>query len=203
MELIICSDIHEHYSETIEKIKSLKGDAILIAGDITNRGNYDLEFFTQLGNIAPVYFVTGNHDINMHDLQLELNTTYPIINVTDKEANLGSYTILGMNLSPCYSIPKLATVWDRMTSNEQVEEAYYAQFKKADIILSHCPPTGVTADEGYGDIGSKYLRKYIEMNQPKLVICGHVHKPKQNEEIIENTKVINTATKVWKITLEN
>lgn len=232
MKLIITSDIHEHYDDTLKQIKALYSDqvnAILIAGDITNEGTRAntvtldrmFDFFQELQKLSPVYFITGNHDINLHRIQLadtKLDNKFgmpPLANVTDRcvytdNYELNNFSIAGMNMSPCYDIPALATTWDRMTANKQAEEAYYEQFydeqyKGLDIVLSHCPPTGLTGTMRSNgvkrDIGSAPLRKWIEKHQPKLVICGHVHNPVEREEYIGKTKVINTAIKVQLIEL--
>jgi Icc-related predicted phosphoesterase len=82
-----------------------------------------------------------------------------------------------------------------MTANPAAEKAYYSNIPKCDILLSHSPPSGVTGtDSKWGDIGSQELRHWILKNQPKLVICGHIHNPASREETIGSTRVINVAT---------
>lgn len=217
MKLIITSDIHCHFQETLELIKKFGGcDCILIAGDITNYGalqrNFDVfndlnkaqEFLRECSRIAPTYYVMGNHDINLQNIQLANGLGNNVLNITDKSIPTGELDrfgndifLQGMNLTTCYDMPKLATIWDRMTINPEVEKAYYEQFEYSDIVISHSPPSGVLGVTEQGaDIGSKELRKYIEKYQPKLLVCGHNHFSGAEVEMIGDTYVINTATTV-------
>jgi len=69
----------------------------------------------------------------------------------------------------------------------------------ADIVLSHLPPYKILDEDldppkiiqkNYSkNCGSKVLLEYIKKNQPKLVVCGHIHIP--GEVIIGRTRVIN------------
>jgi Icc-related predicted phosphoesterase len=109
-----------------------------------------------------------------------------------------------MSMCTAYDFPHLANIWSNTTSNPIAEEAYYEQFEYADIVVSHCPPSGKLGRLGDSkhiqnngkniDIGSKELRKYIEKYQPRAVIVGHNHRSGGAEEMIGNTRVINVAT---------
>jgi len=60
------------------------------------------------------------------------------------------------------------------------------------IAAIHCPPSGLNLDVclGYRRVGSDSVRKWIEREQPLLVLCGHIH---------ESPWVSNT----WKAKLGN
>ncbi len=69
--LVLVTDLHSHIygenqSQIAEKIRQAKPDAILLAGDIADDYN-PLEgarqFVQAVADIAPVYYVTGNHEI--------------------------------------------------------------------------------------------------------------------------------------------
>ena len=68
----------------------------------------------------------------------------------------------------------------------------------ADIVLSHLPPYNILDYSIRPEFlpkshpehcGSKLLLEYINNNQPKLVVTGHIHKP--GEVVIGKTRVIN------------
>jgi uncharacterized protein len=102
----------------------------------------------------------------------------------------------GVSLAMCYDKPKLALVWENMTTNPNAEEAYYADLPYCDILPSHSPPTGPTGTcRRWGELGSSALRDWIERSQPKLVVCGHIHSPVAREEMIGRSRVINVARK--------
>jgi len=76
---------------------------------------------------------------------------------------------------------KIAKMLSRKITNE----------KKA-VFLSHEPPYGTKLDYiAKSHTGSKSLRKFINENNLKLVICGHLHENKNKEDKISNTIVIN------------
>lgn len=208
MQLIVASDIHSRFKETMKKIQSLAiPDIFLFAGDMTNFGEVkekaQLEgFLIECSKLAPVFWICGNHDINM--LNYSVNSLYhPVSNITDKIVSFKKYSIIGMNMSPCYDIPTLANYWERMTASKEVEKAYYEKFIYADIVISHCPPEGKLAVTSQNEqIGSSSLKEYINMHQPKLVVCGHVHEQKGKVDYIDNTKIVNTATTVLEVELD-
>lgn len=74
--IVQLSDIHDsefgvNNSDLVNKVKVLSPDAIFITGDFIDRNRYDLEhslkIIKQLHDVAPFYFVTGNHEISTND----------------------------------------------------------------------------------------------------------------------------------------
>lgn len=70
-KIVHISDLHnkefgERQSTILSKIKKIKPDIILLTGDMIDRRKYNLEvtidFIKGSVKIAPVYFVTGNHE---------------------------------------------------------------------------------------------------------------------------------------------
>lgn len=185
-------------------------DFAIHAGDITNRGKRQHAAGLQWDNSirsfnkidVPIYWVPGNHDIGFrHDYYIDGG-----INVLEKTIYHDNISIKGVSLSVAYNEPRIAEHWDHMTSIESEEIKYYDIFlnEYVDIVVSHSPPSGDIASElQCGDIGSKCLLDYIEEFQPKLVVCGHVHKPFTREVTIGKTKVINVAQRSITIDYEN
>jgi Icc-related predicted phosphoesterase len=205
MKAYICSDIHNQFDKFTPPQNI---DLFICAGDITNQGTYyevmQAKKWFEMFPTFPAYtlYVPGNHDINWHFYQARLalvaknlvslkRNTYLSITRVEKGVSFG-----GASLAPCYDAPELATRWDNMTCNHEAEKAYYESIPPCDVLVSHSPPSGPTGFcvENQKDFGSTELRKWIEIHQPKLVICGHIHRPKAREEMIGLTKVINTAT---------
>src|SRR6476619_1761965 len=76
--IVQLSDIHDsmfgdNNIDLVNKVKILLQDAIFITGDFIDRNRYDLEqsleIVRQLSDAAPIYFVTGNHEISTNDTQ--------------------------------------------------------------------------------------------------------------------------------------
>jgi predicted MPP superfamily phosphohydrolase len=71
LKIVQLSDLHNKYfgknqSRLVDKIKKSEPDIIVITGDIVDRRKYDetpaLALIDEIINIAPVYYVTGNHE---------------------------------------------------------------------------------------------------------------------------------------------
>lgn len=195
MHTYICSDVHKQYKWYVP---SESPDCILVSGDMTEMGKKHNEhiaaydWLRQLGDIAPTYWVPGNHDwymssprdIDHENVHLVLYSTHVLPN---------GMTITGASMSPCYDIPNLAIRFDNMTCNWKYESAYYDGLPKAEIVLSHCPPWGQTGNTMGMQLGSKGLLEYVNRVHPRYVICGHIHEPDVRHQTIGVTKVINTA----------
>lgn len=209
MKIIAASDIHSNFDKFREDIDNIilgegKVDLILLAGDLTNEGSSSeleelIKFIWSIEKYSLVLWITGNHDKGMHREVLGRNN----INLTDTIAGVELkddwFTVRGFNLTTCFDAPHLAQSYERMTPYRDFDLGYYSLAGYDDIILSHCPPSGLEMSKckwkgGEVDIGSPGLRKYIEVNQPKLVVCGHVHEGAGMEEWIGKTKVVNVAT---------
>lgn len=189
-------------SDTHSKGFSIDGgvDAVLHAGDVTNSGEPWSKSIKSLQDCeAPTYWVKGNHDIGLDNIE-------GCNNVLESPNFIKDYTIQGVSMSPCYSLPTLADVWCNMTANESHELSYYKKHldRYYDIVLSHCPPWGDLGTELIcGNIGSKCLLDYIIRYEPLLVVCGHIHKPLARFEKIKNTTIINTAQKITYVKIKN
>jgi uncharacterized protein len=163
------------------------------------------DWLTRLAERFPVYWIPGNHDINVNnDTFGSINNCTGILDTTVKVAGL---FVHGVSMAPCYDAPFLADQWDYMTADETVEAAYY-DFEPVDIVVSHSPPYGhrdVAAPIiGEGDlrhIGSRQLLHYILRYSPKFVVCGHVHEAAGQSEITTergSTTVYNVAGR-WQL----
>lgn len=111
-------------------------------------------------------------------------------------------SLIGVSCSPCYDAPQLAETWDYMTADPAQEKAAYEAIEYAnirDVIVSHCPPYGVLDSAGYvlgrgeAHVGSRELLGLIDRQQPRLVICGHVHEQGGKEMQFGPTLVVNVA----------
>ena len=203
MDYTIISDIHGDY-EGFSPDSLASADALLIAGDITNLGNYRPKEVNKakvwLDSLKPkydkIFYIFGNHDLGLSSCDFDSSG---VICVQDRVIRYGSLVIAGANLSVCYNMPSLKRVWTNMTDNHEVESAYYDTLLPCDILISHSPPSGKLAMSFDGqDCGSVRLREYIEVNQPKLVVCGHIHEA-AGSEYIGKTLVVNTACRSYNL----
>lgn len=174
--LIQLSDLHSKpFKKVLEKLNDKKPDIILITGDyINDKGkNKDkmLSFGKKLVSIAPVYYITGNHERRLDyfdDLMNELsNIGFNVINnkVTKANINDNDITILGLDENQAsfedYKARKNGTfVYKDMSPyfNELNKESGYK------IVLSHFP-------ENFEGIKEHNYSKY----DFDIQLSGHAH----------------------------
>lgn len=76
-KIVQLSDLHdakfgENHQDVVNEVKSIGPDAIFITGDFVDRNRYKLEqsliLLEELQHVAPIYYVTGNHEISTNDV---------------------------------------------------------------------------------------------------------------------------------------
>lgn len=167
------SDLHIKASQgydykIITLTRELDPDYIFLTGDLITRNQTDLkkqkEFIKYLCEIAPVYFIFGNHENDADkEVQKELLTfPYNVLNnkCVSLERNGDSICLYGVNIEPEYylgenldykNIPYFKT--DKLT------ELIGGKKDSFSILLAHNP---------------KFLKTYSEWGAD-LVFSGHIH----------------------------
>ena len=167
------SDLHLKSSQgfdykIISLTRKLEPDYIFLTGDLITRNQTELkkqkEFIKYLSEIAPVYFVLGNHENDAdEEVQKEL-LKFPFTVLNNKSVSLerdgDSVFLYGVNIEPKYylgenldykNIPYL--------SKNELTELIGEKKDTFNILLSHNP---------------KFLSTYSEWGAD-LVFSGHVH----------------------------
>ena len=157
----LISDIHlgvyndaSILDRTVEKINTLKIDAVLVAGDFTYEAKKEeLEtLFHAFKNIhVPIYAILGNHDCEKPGPQIR-DDLVPILEklgvhiITNKAVELNGITILG-----------LGSHWAREDDVSLLKN--YTKDTNL-IVLTHNPDT---------------VLDYEPSSPPKLTLAGHTH----------------------------
>ena len=77
-KIVQLSDLHdamfgENHEDIVNEVRSIAPDAIFITGDFIDRNRYDLEqsllLVEGIKDVAPIYYVTGNHEISTNDVE--------------------------------------------------------------------------------------------------------------------------------------
>ena len=150
VRIVLISDLHSHIygkdqSKIASKIKKQKPDIIALAGDIAD----DWEpiegtrlFLEAIKDIAPVYYVTGNHEFRAKDIENIKNTfrdcdieilenSYKTIVVNGVEITIGGVADPDIMV---YETPKLD--WHKEVLSSFLELENKSNYK---ILLSHRP----------------------------------------------------------------
>ncbi len=167
INIIQVSDFHSQsdYEETLYQVKSQNIDIIALTGDIyTSSEEYTstLEFVKELNELAPVFYVNGNHDSTTQNYKEFINEieklgvtvlsdTYEDIVINNQEIR-----IIGILDNP-YSTLYKENYKDSESITKTLEENLDEE--KYNIVLSHRP---------------QYFEEYTASGAD-LVLSGHTH----------------------------
>ncbi len=205
MKITCIADIHGE-TTSLELLKKINPEMILIAGDITNFGGVMQvsNVINKLSEICQrIYAVPGNCDypevlnfleekgISLHGKGVETG-------------KIGIFGAGGSNPTPFNTPFEI--------SEKEITDLLKAGYKqisntKIKILLAHAPPYGILDRTSSGiHAGSRAMREFLENHKIDFMICGHIHEAfgvaKLNDTIIINPGnlssgcyVIETETK--------
>lgn len=167
------SDLHdaepgENHSRLVETLENLRPDLIVLTGDMVDSKRTDIEntlaFAVQAAEIAPTYYVNGNHEAIIHQQDYRmLSDGLRACGVTvmeDEAAELiregEAITLIGLN--DIGHLP-VSGVDNKIAAMQQTLEALMNKQSGFTIALSHRP-----------ELIDAYARTNVD-----LVLCGHAH----------------------------
>jgi len=162
----------------------------------------------------PVYFIGGNHE--PYGLLDQLPRGGDIIHHCTYLGRAGMLELEGLRIAGLSGIFHAASFEEPRPRLEELgrtskkEYTYFrkddvdqaASFASADILLVHEWPDGVIdpADSQefentrrsskYDAVGNEYARLLMELLEPRLVLCGHMHKRYRNRVALESGKTV-------------
>jgi len=199
MNILALTDIHGHSEELRKILNSIDQpiDLVLIAGDITNFGNYNkikeiISLFESFRK--PYYYVPGNCDY-INEFKEDVNKN----NLHGKYIKFYDYIILGIGgstrtpFNTAFELEEKEIKEIILKTYSNIKENY-----KKLILLSHSPPYDCKVDttKTGRKAGSKSIREFIEKYSPDLVICGHVHEAKGIDKI-GKTLIVNPGPAMY------
>lgn len=149
----------------------------------------------QFDQDVPVVATWGNHDwVSYLNQPLErLPITWAVNEVVEVEVPRAGRKI---SIGGCPWTNQFFN-WAWMLEPSRLN-AYWNNFPKCDVLLSHGPPFGFLDNvPRSGPQGSKGLLEYIHREQPRLVVCGHIHEGygrtvlNDGETLVINASVAN------------
>jgi Icc-related predicted phosphoesterase len=195
MVLLCLSDIHGEKAGLEEVLDSApEAEAIVIAGDVTQRGRYEEARSTLeplVSRKLPIFAVAGNMDAEDARRHLgELGIDIHGRGVTFK--GIGIQGLGGSNPTP------MGTPFE--LHDEEAGILLYAGHAEIQslpfrILVSHAPPKGTKTDvRSLGrHVGSEAVRSFIVDKQPDLCISGHIHES-FGQDMLGRTLCINVAS---------
>ncbi|KPA11520.1 serine/threonine protein phosphatase [Candidatus Magnetomorum sp. HK-1] len=185
-------DIHNDVSKInyIPEIKEV--DGIIIHGDITFMGDRK-QAASMISQIeqknSTIYAQAGNMDGT--DVQADLSKTTTSIHCKGFELSPG-IGIMGVGMSTPTPFQTPGEFSDDQMEKWLEETWKHIQHMDHIVLVTHDPPYGTNLDitsDGV-HVGSRAVLNFIEKHQPDILLCGHIHESR-NEDNIGRTKAVN------------
>ena len=176
MKILHTSDLHfnQKMYEKIQKIQK-DYDLIVISGDLIESSRDDIEdqinWLIDWSNSisTPLFISSGNHDFDYNEAKWmqKLNAVCDGI-IEIKNTKIVALPYIGGDFSNLWGV---------------------------DILVYHIPPanTLTSITKNYKDFGDREILEYLKFNTPKYLLCGHIHNPLKREDVVNKTKIINSA----------
>ncbi len=170
------SDLHSKpFNKVLKKLKEIKPDIIVITGDyINDKGrNFDkmINFGKELVSIAPVYYITGNHERRLKNFEEVMQSLKDagfnvlLDDIAETDVNSSNVILLGLDENMAdfsdYKARKNGT-FEYRDMSEYFEKLNQTNGFK--IVLSHYP-------ENFEKINELYYKQY----DFDLQLSGHAH----------------------------
>ncbi|MDJ0273826.1 MAG: metallophosphoesterase family protein [Nitrososphaerota archaeon] len=188
MRVLQISDVHGSMraaSAASELARREGVELIVVAGDLTTFGTVEevrrvLTILSSSG--IQVLYVPGNCDppeLLRSDVGLD-----GVTNLHGRTVTVGGLRVGGVG-GGLAGGPKS---WIDLTE-QQIGEVL-DRVGKVDLLVSHTPPHGTSADFlGGAHVGSLTVREYCERSEPLAVSCGHIHEARSVSKLGKTTVV--------------
>jgi len=192
MKILAFSDLHGNKSAIKRLKKKAEGvDVIVGAGDVTWFGDKLNEILGELNKLGKlVLLIHGNHEL-LEDMEKGVKKLKNIKVMHCKMISLGD-RLKGKVAFFGYGGGGFSETDRRL---ESMISKIKKKLERGDkmVFMSHAPPKKTKCDliPGYGHVGSKSIRKFIEILKPVYNVNGHLHETFSRRDRIGDTIVIN------------
>jgi uncharacterized protein len=185
-------DVHDRFEAVPEAVADIGAvDLLIVGGDITTGGSPDdaeaaIEQWRPLA--TRLLALAGNMDSAAIDDRLaDIGVGFDARGVV-----FGDVGVCGVSAAP---ISPLRTPYE--LGDEELERGCESAFAdvadcRVRIFCPHAPPEGTACDrlrDGQ-HVGSVVVRRFVEREQPDLVLCGHIHEARSVDKI-GRTRIVN------------
>ncbi len=186
MKFLAFTDLHENpkiLARLVEEARPDDVEFVVCCGDASTFGRgleSVFKAFSKLGK--PFLFIPGNHE---EDSGYEaIVRKYPfVIDLHRQIHTIGKFTFAGYGgggfAQQDGEFRMLAQEWEEELRGKKL------------VLLVHMPPYKTACDNLGRHVGSKDYRTFVEVMQPVLVLCGHLHETFGTVDKIGKSIVLN------------
>lgn len=192
MRIIAFSDVHGSYDRVEEILrKESSFSAVILAGDLTTHGTIKearsvIQRLMKFGK--PIFAVAGNMDLPGFDsayeaLGVNLNAKGIVVDET------GFFGVAGSPYTPMNTPYEISETEIARRANIGWQDVDGARWK---IFVPHAPPKGTSLDKILvgKHVGSLAVREFVELRQPHVLVCGHIHESR-GLDTLGKTQMVN------------
>lgn len=167
IKILAITDTHGYIPESFQIIKNLNYDVCFLLGDLTQS---DIDVLKPLLHLEKTYGVIGNHNY------LNFLQDNDIQDIHGKVIEINGIKFTGWGGSIQYK-KSIELGFDGF---EGIDSHYFAsQLPKADVLISHDGPRRDTLNTSHSGITG--ISEYIQLNNVKFNIHGHLHQNTKNK----------------------
>lgn len=190
MRIICIGDTHGYHN----KLRLPSGDVLIHAGDMVARSNFEevREFLDWFGaqDYPHRILVAGNHD-RLHETDPDIAAALTPAGVTylqDRSCIIRGLKIHGSPVQPEFN----SWAFNRKRGVE-IAKHWNMIPEDTDVVITHGPAYGILDHDLRGrNHGCADLRKRLEIIQPRLHVCGHIHSAR-GVTTLGRTVMVNAA----------
>jgi Icc-related predicted phosphoesterase len=185
-------DVHDRFDAVPRALAEIgEIDLLIVGGDITTAGTPNdaqraIETWQAL--VPQLLAVAGNMDSAAIDARLvELG-----VSLDGRGVLLGDVGVFGVSAAP---VSPLRTPYE--LADDELERRIEQGFAvvaaaRVKLFCPHAPPFGTACDRlrSGEHVGSAAVRAFVEREQPDVVLCGHIHESRGQDEL-GRSRVVN------------
>ncbi|HSF60866.1 MAG TPA: metallophosphoesterase family protein [Gaiellaceae bacterium] len=185
MRIAYVVDVHDRF-EAVPRVLAETGavDLLVVGGDITTLGTpadagRAIESWRPL--VPRLLAVAGNMDSAAIDARLvELG-----VSLDGRGVVFGDVGIAGVSAAPYSPLDTRYEISDRELATRASAGLEEVKGCRVRVLCPHAPPHGIACDRlrSGEHVGSPALRALVEEEQPDLVLCGHIHEARSQDQI--------------------
>ena len=173
MRILAFSDLHRNRDIASDILAaSREADVVIGAGDLATCGmglDDTAQIFKALS--VPTIFIPGNHD-DIRELRAAFAENPKTHVLHGSTVEIGASVFFGLG----FEIPARTKEPWSSSLDEKEAETLLARCPVGCVLVTHSPPFGVADIQANGlNAGSFAIRRAVELLQPRIHLCGHIH----------------------------